>query len=403
MKTIWIINQYASTPETGYGGRFHYLSKALAKRGYQVVVIGEQHHHLLNSNLPRPLPETETCEGYQLVRIPLLNYDHAHSKKRVLNWILFDRKLGKLYPTISPKPDVILYSSPSLLPFSGACKLARRTGARLVFDVRDIWPLTLMELGGISRINPIIQWMLHVEKKAYRLSDAVTSSMPNAIEHFVMNGLDPHKFTWIPNGVDVEEWEKAEPLSDKIDRQIPRGMFTIGYAGSLGTANAIGTIKEAASKLATHDDILFIFAGERDPAKTGRDGNILTLPFLPKRQIPTLLSRFDASVISWHDSPLYRFGISANKVPEYLLAGKPILNCYSGRADLVEGFNAGMTVPAGNSDALAEAILAMKALSEQERREMGENGRHSAVTQLSYETLAEKLEDVLFPDQNTKI
>ena len=114
-KTIWLINQYASTPETGMGGRHYYLAKELAKQGHKVYLIGASFNHLLRE--PPKLDNAfkiEEIEEFQFVWVKVPSYKEAHSKKRVLNWFKFAWQLLKLPKVIADKPDVILASSPSL-------------------------------------------------------------------------------------------------------------------------------------------------------------------------------------------------------------------------------------------------------------------------------------------------
>lgn len=138
-KTIWIIHQYASTSETGMGGRHFYLADELGKLGYKVYVIAAGYTHLLRK--PPALKDRfsfEAQDNFTFVWVNMPEYKEAHSKQRVLNWFLFPWRLQKLAKIIPDKPDAILCSSPSPIAFLGAEKLAKKFKARLVFEVRDI-------------------------------------------------------------------------------------------------------------------------------------------------------------------------------------------------------------------------------------------------------------------------
>lgn len=403
MSTVWIINQYSSTPDTGMGGRHHYLARELARRGHDVTLIAASWHHLLAESAAAA-PETEMCDGYRFARVPVPRYANANSKARVLNWLLFGRRLRHLPARLGEVPDTILYSSPSLLGFRGAHRLARKTGARLVFEVRDIWPLTLMEIGGQSPHHPLIAWMQRVEDRAYSVSDAVVSNLPNAVEHMVTRGMDPAKFTCVPNGYSREEVESSDPLSPETTALLPKSKFLVGYTGTIGTANALGTMVEAAAKLKDHDDIAFVIVGKgRDRDQIAADilrrglKNIHLIEAIPKRQIQTMLGYFDACLICWHNIPLYRFGVAANKMAEYLYSGRPTIHCYSGYDDPILKYGAGLSVRAEDPTALAEAVLALKALPAHERAAMRARAHQAAVEHYEYGALAEKLERVLFP------
>lgn len=403
-KTIWLINQYASTPETGMGGRHFYLATELAKQGYKVYLIASAANHLLRQ--PQSFEESfklESVGGFTFVWVKMPSYTEAHSKQRAINWFLFPWRIQSLPSVIVDQPDVILYSSPSPIAFLGAQRLAKRFNAKLVFEVRDIWPLTLTEIGGYSPSHPFIRLMQWIEDKAYRDSDYVVSNLKNAVEHMVSRGMSREKFMWVPNGFGFDEVSNPEPLAKTTLEKIPKNKFIIGYTGTLGVANALDVLLCAASLVKDYPDIVFVLVGGgKDKVilqqKAELDGlnNIYFVDPIPKVQIQTMLAKFDICFIGWHDNPLYRFGIGANKIPEYLISGKPVLHSYSGGGDPIALHCAGITVDAENAEALAAGVLKLYNMSLNERQAMGENGRKAAIEQYEYGMLAKKLAGFIF-------
>jgi glycosyltransferase involved in cell wall biosynthesis len=407
MSRIFMINEYSSTPATGMGGRTHYLSRELALLGHDVTLIAASHHHLLrDAGNVTDLPEVEAVEGYRFLRIAVPRYAHAHDRRRVLAWVSFAWKLMRLNVDRLGRPDVVLYSSPSLVGFLGAERLARRCGARLVFEARDIWPLTLVKMGGYSPKHPFIRFLQRIEDRAYRNSDAVVSNIEGLMDHASAHGLKADRFAWIANGFLDEEVSQCDPLSAETAAQIPTGKFIVGYTGTLGASNAIQTIVAAATILKDHPDIAFVFVGN------GRDENSLKeivnresltnvhfIGAVPKKQIQSILAKFDVCYIGWQSTDLYQFGVGSNKIPEYLYSAKPIIHCYSGRYDPVLKYDAGVSTEAENPHNLAAAILALHDMPEGERQRMGENGRQAALKYHDYAMLARKLERVLLKDR----
>lgn len=403
-KTVWVINQYASTPATALGGRHYYMAREMAKKGYKVYVIGSASHHLLRE---KPVFDAsfklEEVEGFTFVWVKMPSYEHAHSKKRVLNWLLFPWRLRKLGQVIPDNPDTILCSSPSPLAFLGAQSLAKKFNARLVFEVRDIWPLTLTELGGHSPGNPLIRLMQWVEDRAYRDSDAVVSNLKNSVEHMVSRGLATDKFTWVPNGFSMDEVSLNSPLNSRAENQLPEGKFTVGYTGTLGVANALDTLICAAERLKEHPDICFVLVGDGKEKPGLRQlvaekglTNVYFVDPIPKVEIQAMLARFDGCYIGWLNDPLYRFGIGANKIPEYLFSGKPVIHSYSGACDPIEDAGGGFRIPAENDKQLADAVLKLYRMAPEDTAAMGANGRKAALEQYEYGQLADKLSQVLF-------
>lgn len=405
-KTVWIVNQYASTPEYGYAGRHFYLGQELSKLGYKVYLISSANQHLLRKHpkLTSRFEFEQVSDGFSMVWCDMPKYGGAHSKKRVLGWFLFPWRIRKLACLISDKPDVVLCSSPSLLSFVGARSLAKRFRSKLVFEVRDIWPLTLMDIGGYSSKHPFIILLQWVEVLAYRKSDQVVSNLKNAVEHMVSRGMDRSKFTWVPNGFSLDEVNQKAVLNEKALSQIPKEKFIIGYTGTLGVANALDTLIDSAEILRDYTDIVFVLVGDGKEKLTLQDrvhskklSNVIFIDAIPKVEIQAMLNQFDACYIGLTKDPLFRFGVSPNKLFDYFYAGKPIIyGIESGEYKPVFENKAGLQIPAEDSVQLAEAVLQLYKMPVEERAAMGVNGRRAALEQYEYGQLAKKLAQVLF-------
>lgn len=407
-KTVWIINQYGSTPQTGIGGRHHYLARELGRRGYRVCLVVASWHHLLRDGQPDAPEAVEEGDGYTLVRIRVPRYAHAHDKKRMLNWLLFAKRLGQVSALVAERncawPHAILYSSPSLIPYLSAARLARRLRARLIFEVRDIWPLTLTELGSFSINHPLIRLMQWIEDRAYQEADHVISNLPRAVDHMVMRGLPAENFTWLPNGISLDEVTNPAPLEPGHAATLSGGGFVLGYAGTMGSANALDVPLEAAVRLLDLPDLRFVLVGKgRDKprlqarvAELGLKGRVEFLDPIPKAQVQSLLSRFDACLLSQIDTPIYRFGTAPNKLFDYFYAARPVINAYSGAEDFVSAYNAGLQVPAGDPDGIADAVRKLYVMSPDDRARLGANGRNAVLMHFDYARIGSRLEQVLF-------
>ena len=130
-------------------------------------------------------------------------------------------------------------------------KLSKRLQAKIIYEVRDIWPLSLIELSGIPSWHPFVLWLSRIEKQAYMLSDAVVSLLPKAYEHMGPLGLKKNKFYWIPNGVDRQEWEAPSSFlpaeHQRVFEYLKRHKkLIVVYAGSHGEPNALDQIFDIA-------------------------------------------------------------------------------------------------------------------------------------------------------------
>ncbi len=275
-----------------------------------------------------------------------------------------------------------------------------------MFEVRDIWPLTLQELGGYSGANPLIWFLAKIESFAYRTSDLVVSNLPYAIDHMAKKGLSRERFSWIPNGFSQREDERPAELPAPVKAQLPRGKFIVGYTGALGLANALEYLLNAAEQLREHEDIGFVIVGSGQQKehllRVAAERSLQNVTFIEpiaKHFIPAMLMQFDVCYLGWRKDPLYEFGISPNKLPEYFLAARPVLHSFSGRGDLVALAGAGLTVPAEDSAAVAQAVIRLRGMSDTDRKRLGENGKQFARDKLDFKKLGEdyaaKLESLL--------
>lgn len=404
-KTVWIVNQYAATPERGVAGRHYYLGRELVKQGYTVYIISASNTHLLRN----PVEMTndflmEDHHGVKYVWVNVKPYSNAHSKGRIRNWFSFSWKLRKLKKFIQDKPDTVMVSSPSLISYLGARHLANRFKAKLVFEVRDIWPLSLVEIGKINPKHPFIRFLQWIEDKAYKESDAVVSNLKYSVQHMQERGMSPSKFSWVPNGFLLDDVKDAQQLDSSIKAQLPNGKFLVGYTGTLGVANALDVFINAAEKLQNNSDIAFVIVGDGKEKlalqKMVQDkhlDNVYFINSIPKAQIPAMLDELSVCYIGLTNDPLFRFGVSPNKLFDYLYSAKPIIYAIdSGEYKPVEAFKAGIQVTAGDSYSVAQAVLQLYQTSADERAEMGKNGREAVLAEHEYGMLAKKLAKILF-------
>lgn len=404
-KSIWIINQYGSTPDTGMGGRHFYLAQELVKLGYSVTLITASYHHLLKTPVKVSANYTTLqSHGINNVLIKMPFYEHAHSKKRILNWFNFANKLRGLKHYLTEKPDAILYTSPSLVGYLGAESLAKFYKVPLSFEVRDIWPLTLCQLGGFSSKHPFIQLLQYIEDRAYRRSNHLISNLKYLDKHIQSRGFSTDNFHWIPNGYSQTEVNKKVPLSADVKKQLPQGKFTIGYTGTLGVANCLDTLIEAASQLQSQTEIAFVIVGQGKQKEHLQNrfaqlklNNVTFIDAIPKVQIQSMLAEFDVCYIGLTKDDLFHYGVSPNKLFDYFCSGKPIIYAIdSGEYQPVNDAKAGLQIEPENIVELVTAVQALKNEGHEYLSELGKNGQTIAQKHYEYSSLAKQLEQVIF-------
>lgn len=409
-RCVWYISKYVGMPdEGGTGGRGYMLMRELARRGIRPVIVTSDSNQLTQVPvLDRPYVLTES-DGVQVYWVRTLKYQVAKSLRRILSWVDFEWRVWRMPRRHLPKPDVIVASSLSLLTVLNGFWLRWRYRARLVIEIRDIWPLTIVEEGGFSKSNPLVLGLSFIEKFAYRYADAIVGTMPNLQEHVaeVLGEIRP--VACVPMGVDVRSLPQARPLPPGYaQRHIPEGKFVIAHAGTIGITNALDTFLNCARRLKDSPDLHFLVLGEGDLRdQYMRDyadvSNLSFAPRVPKSMVQSVLERCDLLYFSVHPSKVWRYGQSLNKVIDYMLAGKPIVASYTGYPSMINEAGCGCYVPAGDVTALQAEILRHAAMTSSQLNAIGARGRSWLLKYRSYEVLASDYLAILFPDHTDRI
>jgi glycosyltransferase involved in cell wall biosynthesis len=222
----------------------------------------------------------------------------------------------------------------------------------------------------------------------------------------IRHGLLPYKFLHIPNGFDRDEFENMQEEVPDYHLKLlgmlkSEGSILIGYAGGHGPSNTLNTLIDAARLCKSNNKIKFVLVGS-GPVKDelqmdSKDlSNVFFLDPVSKKSIPKLLLLFDILYIGGVKSILHKYGISPNKLIDYMLAAKPVLLSADVEDDLVERIKCGITVPAEDDLAIFNAIQKFLDMSEEKRKEMGERGQKYTKSELDYEILAAKFISNIF-------
>jgi len=423
---ILLINHYAGSVRHGMEYRPYYLAREWVRLGHRVHIVASSESHI-RAQAPRlegtaQLDETIDGIHYTWLATPPYRGNGSGRVRNMLAFVLRLRRDAEML-TRSLRPDVVIASSTYPLDIWPAARIARLAGARLLFELHDLWPLSPMELGGYSRWHPFIMLLQAAENFACRQADAIVSILPRVREHLEAHGMAPHKLHLVPNGVDPAEWLDegqdtegapaleamsapvlAPVLDAALDALRVRGKFVVGYAGTHGLSNALGTLLDAAALL-RDKPVAFVLVGSgpdkpalmRRAADLGL-GNVHFFDPVPKTMVPALLRRFDLAYIGWRRQPLYRFGISPNKLIDYMMAARPVLHAVEAGNDPVAEAGCGLTVAPEDPQAVADGILSVLALGTEARAALGRRGRAYALANHTYPVLGQRFLTALAGD-----
>lgn len=377
--------------------------RELVRMGHRAVILTSDSNHLGIAPQFEESHKIDTIDGVEFCWIKTLKYGETKSSRRILSWFDFEWRLWRLRKQQFGRPDAVIVSSLSLLTIFNGLFLRWKHGCRLVFEIRDIWPLTMTEEGGYRKSNPFVIILGLIERLGYRRSDAVVGTMPKLEDHVAEVLGKKRPVHCIPMGVDEATLAAGEPLDPEYEAQyIPRGKFVVCHAGSIGLTNALDTLLDCARVLRDRPDIHFLIVGKGDLKAEYEElcadlPNVTFPPAVKKAMVQSLLSRSDLLYFSTYKSKIWEFGQSLNKVIDYMLSGKPIVASYSGYPSMIDEAGCGSFVPARDVEALAKEILRYADMPSEARAAMGNAGRDWLLRNRKYDVLAKDYLELMLP------
>lgn len=403
---IMIINHYAGSDKYGMEFRPYYMGRELVKQGHNVTVIAADCSHLRKEN---PMVEKnfkeEVIDGVNFVFFKTVKYK-KNNIKRLFNVMSFMSKLKmnskKIY--LKYTPDVIVASSTYPYDVKAAKMIARyNDDVRVCYEIHDIWPLSLIELYKLSPKNPAMRHIQRAEIYAYENADSIISILPHVNRHIEELGFHETNYVYIPNGVIIDE-SKHQPapieIKKKIDDLKNKGNFVVMYLGGFSKANALEDLISSAKYMDKKIHIVMVGDGPlkeeyKKQIKELKLNNVTILPSVLKNQVNNTLALADVLYIGAKRIKLYKYGVGMNKIFDYMLSKRPIINGIEASNDPISEADCGITIKPENPQAIAQAAKKLSEISKQELDEMGLNGYQYVKQNHNYEKLAKRFAIVL--------
>lgn len=405
---IWLINNYTMLPEHGPMTRQYYFAKELSARGHEVTVFAGSHIH--NSDIQ--LVEGERWKIWQeqpfrWVYVHTLAYGKSR-KKQILSMFQFYRNTAiaaqyfrKQYGT----PDVILGSSAHPLTALLAVRLGQKYRCKSIAEIRDLWPESIVAFGIAGPHNPAVLALRRLEKWIYKKADAVVFTMEGAYDYIVEQGwgkeIPRSKVHHINNGVDLElfDYNKEHFRAEDPDLDDPN-IFKVIYTGSVRRVNNLGLLVDAA-KCIKDPRVKLLIWGDGDEREAlerrVRDEKISNVVFkgkVEKKYIPSIVRRADLNLVHWEQAPLLKYGVSYNKLFDYMAAGRPIFSTVCPGYSIWEKYDCGRDTEDTRPEPLARELEKMAALPPEELSRLGENAREGS-RDYDFRVLTQKLLNVI--------
>ena len=384
--------------------RPYYLAREWEKSGHKVRILTASFAHLRKTN-PKVTRDFSVSEvdGVEFQWVKTRTYQ-GNGVSRMVSMFQFCWKIFLNATKIAEdfKPDIVIASSTYPMDTYAAKRISKLSNGKYVHEVHDMWPITPIELYGMSPKHPFVAIVQHAENYFCKNADKVVSILPCAKDYFVEHGMKQDKFLYVPNGIELSDWTNPESLpklhADAIEKARREGRFVLGFFGSHTRSYSIDYLIKALAEV-EQSQLFVIFVGEgnykEELIKLAKELNISNdcyrfLPSINKKAIPSLLNACDASYVGAIKNRMFRFGIGMNKLFDAMMGGKPILYAVDAPNDFVKEYACGISVPAEDVEALRKGIETLLNMDTSIREKMGKNGRQAILNNFTYPVLAEK-------------
>ena len=370
---IWLINHYAVPPQYYPLARQTNFARYLMEMGHAVTIFAASTVHNSDKNLitdGSPWRE-ETVNGVHYVYIKCMDYQ-GNGLKRIYNICEFAWKLPGVCKRF-PRPDAIVATSMPPTSCAVGIHLARKYGCRGVAEIADLWPESIVAYGIAGPHNPAVVALRWLEKWIYKKADAVVFTMEGAYDYIIEQGWEKDiprsKVFFINNGVDLEQFHYNREHFQVQDPDLEDpDTFKIIYTGSVRKVNNLGLLLDAAKEV-KDPRVRFLIWGDGDELPALRQrvadekiGNVIFKGWIEKKYIPYITSKADVNIAHNTPSPLFRFGISFNKLFDYFAAGKPVLSDFPCRYNPAVQCGVGIEVEDPTPENIAKGIAEITAM-----------------------------------------
>ena len=391
---ILYLSQYFP-PEMGApAARVSELSREWARLGHQVTVLTGFPNHptgVVHQGYRGELIRREVVDGVQVVRAPIYAAPNKGVLRRSLSYLSLAASSALLGPLLTERPEVVIASSPQFLTGVAGLFLAGLRRTPFVFEVRDLWPRSIVEVGALRAGSLPVRALEQLERALYRRADRIVAVSESTVGEIAALGVPREKLRVVTNGVDLDLFAPRDRASARAALGLPAGAFLATYVGTHGMAHGLETALEAARLLPA---ATFLFVGEgaeKARLRTLSQGldNVLLWDQRDRGEVARILAASDVGLVLLRDQPLFRTVIPS-KIFEWMGAARAIVSTVDGESrGILERAQAGVFSPPGDAPALAATLQALMA-TRPRLEVLGNAGRAFAAQHYSRPVLARR-------------
>ena len=358
-------------------------------------------HRYHPRGLPRGFWRREKLEGIEVLRTPIYAAANRGIALRSLNFASYATSAGLVGPLMARRPDVVIATSPQFLTGLSGLWLSRLFRRPFVFEVRDLWPKSIVAVGALKANSPLVRGLEMLERALYRSADRIVTVTDSFVNEIAAEGIDRRKLSVVKNGVDLDLFRPGPKDNEIRERLGLRGKFVSTYIGTHGMAHGLGTILDVAARLRNNDKFVFLLIGEgaekrmlQARADTEKLTNVRFLDQQPRETIPAFIAASDLCLVLLRSNGLFKTVIPS-KIFEFFGSGRPLALGVEGEAKaLVEASGGGVAFPPQDASRL-EAVLLELAADPDWLARMGLAGRAYVEANFSRTALARRYLDIL--------
>jgi glycosyltransferase involved in cell wall biosynthesis len=395
---IWFVSTY-DQPK-GQSSRTYDYANSLAGLGHEITFFTSSYNHFTQEEKLDPNEDLreEKIGKINVVWLKTIAYEDngfwrgvnmLHSAWKTF-WIGYSKK---------ERPDIVFGPSVPLFTGLAAWFISQSKRSYFCFEIRDIWPQALVDVGVFSKNNPIVWILKKIEVFLYKNTDVIITALPFAYRHICQYGISKDKIFWFSNGINFKRFSGCKNY-DGGEKNKLKMMYVGNFSHDHGIKTIIKAVKALKGNKIVNFQVIFVGGGKKKAyyKKIVHSYNLKNIEFhdfVEKKDIPKVQERADVFIVSAKDVEVFKFGINFNKVFDYLASGRPIIFAVNSPNNPVEESGSGISIPPEDPQAMAQAIEKFYYMSPQKRKSLGQNGRKYAEKYYNIDVLAKKLEKIL--------
>ncbi len=338
IKRIWFVSHYSMPPKYEMRIKTQMFARYLGQMGIDCTIFSASTIHNTDINLIKGNEQyiEKVYDDLKFIHIRCSSYTKT-DLKRIINMEQFAYRFKKIAERFTP-PDVIIADT-YCVSYKPIYKYCYKHKIPFVVDVRDLWPQSIIEYLHFNEKNPIIQIMYNMERNMYLDADRIVFSFDGGYDYIQDRKLDKQipkeKVFYINNGVDLDEFNRNSREYRIQDEDLDNDeLFKVVYVGSIRKVNNLGLLLDAAKEV-TNPKIRFLIWGAGDESEELQDrvrkeniGNVVFKGYIEKKFVPYITQKADINLIHNNPSDIFKYGISFNKLFDYMASGKPSLTTF---------------------------------------------------------------------------